>query len=179
MSRWSTLAGVAAVSLLPAGFLAGRATAPGAITPGGFEFTLETRVPVPPEEAFDAFTGDVSGWWDHHMSEHPVSLVIDPFPGGHFQETFDAAGNGVIHADVTYAHRGHKLVLRGPLGLHGYAVDGVWVLDFTADGDGTKVAFTGRVVGQVQEGWDTLVAQVWQHFLVEQYTPWVTAGHHR
>ena len=34
-------------------------------------------VPGTPESAWDEFTGDVSGWWDHTHSEKPAELVID------------------------------------------------------------------------------------------------------
>ena len=88
-------------------------------------FTIEKEIVVaaPPLEAWNAFTGDVSGWWDHHFSEKPLRLVIDRKPGGAFWEIFDKEGHGVKHAEVIYADPGKALRLRGPLGYSGKAVD--------------------------------------------------------
>jgi hypothetical protein len=136
-----------------------------------FAFALETHVPLGPEEAWDAFTGDVRPWWDHHFSAQPARLFIDRFPGGGFYEHFDAEGNGVQHALVTWAERGKRLVLRGPFGLHGNAVDMVASLSFEADGDGTKVSLSVASCGALQEDVGAVVEEVWRHFLLERYTP--------
>ncbi|HEY6436282.1 MAG TPA: hypothetical protein VIY47_06805 [Ignavibacteriaceae bacterium] len=32
-----------------------------------FTFEKEVILPGTPEVIFDAVTGDISGWWDHHM----------------------------------------------------------------------------------------------------------------
>ncbi len=172
--------GVGAGAVLIAGLLAAGSGAAGPVAElalGGFTFEKSTTVPGSPEEAFDAFTGDVSGWWDHHISENPKELVIEPRPGGAFREVFDDEGNGAIHADVIYAHRGKQLTLRGPLGLTGNATDFVYTIVFEAvEGDSTRVALTARAAGQMDPAWGEIVAQVWEHFLVEQYREWVIGG---
>ena len=50
-------------------------------------------MPAPPEGVFDAATGGISGWWDHHFSQHPKKLYIEA-KGGEFYEIFDDAGHG-------------------------------------------------------------------------------------
>jgi len=46
-----------------------------------FSFDKEITLPGTPVEIFDAVTGDISGWWDHHMSENPKEFFIEPVPG--------------------------------------------------------------------------------------------------
>jgi len=137
-----------------------------------FSFALETEVPGSPEEAYDAFTGDVSGWWDHTFSGDPLRLEIEPKPGGAFLEVFDESGDGVQHAVVTWADRGERLVLRGPLGLHGEALDLVATLDFAATDAGTRVSLRVNSMGALEEDVASIVESVWRHFLLEQYRPW-------
>jgi uncharacterized protein YndB with AHSA1/START domain len=148
-------------------------------SPAGFTIEHELILPVPPEEAFDAMTGDISGWWDHSFSEKPAAFYIEPKPGGGFYEMFDDVGNGVLHATVTYAHRGKMLRYEGPLGLAGNPFTMVMTFIYEPHEKGTRVAFSASSMGIMQEGWDAAVDQVWHHFLVEQLKPYVEAGRHR
>lgn len=141
---------------------------------GGFAVEQEVTVPVSPVVAFDYFTGDILPWWDHHFSEHPVRLWIEPFPGGRFYELFTHAGDGVVHATVLVADRGKQLRLDGPLGFSGHALHMVHTLDFEPIGDGsTRIKLSVHGAGELQEGWPEAVDQVWRHFLVEQFKPYV------
>jgi hypothetical protein len=142
---------------------------------GGFEVVQETVVPGTTDAVYDEITGDVSGWWDHTMSDDPARLVIDARPGGHFYEHFDEAGeNGAIHATVIYADRGKKLVFRGPLGFSGHPLELVVTWELTADGvDRTRVKVTCRGEGELQEGWAEAVDDVWHHWLIERFRPWM------
>jgi hypothetical protein len=142
---------------------------------GGFEVVQETVVPGTTYAVYDEITGDVSGWWDHTMSDDPARLVIDARPGGHFYEHFDESGeNGAIHATVIYADRGKKLVFRGPLGFSGHPLELVVTWELTADGvDRTRVKVTCRGEGELQEGWAEAVDDVWHHWLIEQFRPWM------
>jgi len=181
----SGLVGVTGVGLACLAVLGLIATAsagepePGAVPvlwePSGFSLAKEITVPGGPGEAFDAFTGDVSGWWDHHHSEAPAELVIEPRPGGVFREVFDAEGNGTIHADVVQANRGQVLQLRGPFGFAGYALDLVHTLTFEAAGDSTRVKLVIHGTGQMEGGWVEALDGVWDHFLA-QYREWVISG---
>lgn len=138
----------------------------------GFHVEHEVRVAVPPEVAYDRFTGDVSPWWDHHFSEQPHALVIEPEIGGRFYEEFDAEGNGVRHATVIAADRGRLLRMQGALGLAGYPLEMVHTLRFSAVEGGTRVTLEVRAWGVIEEGWATAIDAVWRHFLVERYKPW-------
>ncbi|MBK8975507.1 MAG: SRPBCC domain-containing protein [Planctomycetes bacterium] len=161
-----------------AGVTGSRALADGptAFTPYGFTFELQTEVPVSPEAAFDAFTGDVSGWWDHHFSEHPKSLVIEPRPGGSFLEVFDEGGNGAEHARVTHAVRGQLLRMSGPLGLVGQGVETESMLQFAATDAGCRVTLRVNGIGKADAKLAAVVEQVWRHFLIERYTAHVRGG---
>jgi hypothetical protein len=145
------------------------------ITPAGFVVELSTVVDATPEEAWEAFTGDVSGWWDHSFSGAPHRLYIEPRPGGGFYEIFDESGDGALHATVTMAKRAQELQFRGALG---FAAQGInlqmahRVLFEAADG-GTRVSVTVRGVGEVPEGSPPIVQRVWHHFLVERFQPYV------
>lgn len=147
---------------------------------GGFQIVHETVVPGAPDAVYDEFTGDVSGWWDHHMSEEPAALVIEARPGGHFYEYFDESGqNGVIHATVIYAERGRKLVFDGPLGMNGHPLSIVTTCEFALEGPGrTRVTVTCRAAGELQEGWPEAVDGVWHHFLIERFRPYMESLAH-
>jgi hypothetical protein len=161
------------LATLGLGALAGRASAPEpeAFDPAGFRFRLETEVPVPPEAAWDGFTGDVSPWWDHHFVPQPLRLEIGRTPGSSFVEIFDEAGHGAEHARVTHAVRGQLLRLCGPLGLVGHGVEIDAILRFAAAGEGTKVSLQVYVHGRVNAEVAAAVESVWRHFLIDRYTP--------
>ena len=147
-------------------------------------FAIEITVILPdtPEAVYDATTGDISGWWDHHFSEKPARFFIEPKPGGGFYEIFDESGDGVLHGTVTWAQRGTSLRIVGPLGLAGNAVTGVWTLTYAPEGEAgtkTRLALDGRMSGALEEGWAEIVDSVWRHFLVEQLTPYIEQGKHR
>lgn len=130
----------------------------------------EIVVPGDPGAVYDAFTGDVSLWWDHTFSEEPAGLAIDPRPGGGFVEQFDDAGNGALHATVIYADRGKRLRMTGPLGLSGTPVEMVHTFDFEAvDGGKTRVKLRLHAIGPLPPDVVEAVKGVWHHFLVEQF----------
>jgi uncharacterized protein YndB with AHSA1/START domain len=162
MSTLARLAGLPALAL--ACLLAPSPLSQGSAV-RAISFEREVEVPLTPEDAFDAFTGDVSPWWDHSFSKDPARFEIEPEPGGGFWEIFDERGDGVLHARVTWAQRGERLVLRGPLGLHGRAVDLVFDLRFEASGDGARVRVKADGVGAFGEGEEDVIASVWAHFL--------------
>lgn len=146
---------------------------------GAWSFEHELMLPGTPEEIYDASTGDILPWWDHHMAEHPKALYIEPWPGGSFLEVFDDSGDGAQHARVIHAERGKMLRMRGPLGLAGNALDMVFTLTYTAEGESTRVHLTVDAAGHTEEGWADAVDRVWHHFLVEQLKSYVESGAHR
>ena len=136
---------------------------------GSFQFSFLVELPGTPDEVFAEATGDISPWWDHSMAENPVSLSIEPVPGGRFLEIMDADGGGVVHATVTQVQKGKMLRMVGPMGLAGYAVDMVttWTLEPSIQG-GTAFTVEVHAVGEVQEGWGEVVEQTWRHFIEGQ-----------
>jgi uncharacterized protein YndB with AHSA1/START domain len=142
-----------------------------------FSFDKQVTLPGTPERIFDAVTGDISGWWDHHMSENPKEFYIEPFPGGGFFEIFDDEGNGVLHATVIYADRGKILRFDGPLGLSGKAIQLVTTYNFEPVGsDSTLFKVSVHASGEVDEGIPALVEKVWEHFIFEQLKPYIESG---
>ena len=141
----------------------------------GVTLEKELTVPVPPEEAWNLFTGDVSGWWDHSFSEKPYRMVIDRKPGGGFWELFDAEGHGVKHAEIQWAEPGKVLKMRGPLGFSGKAVDLMHTFVFTPEGGGTRITLTLNALGQIDDDAVAALDRVWEHFLVERYREYVIA----
>jgi hypothetical protein len=114
------------------------------------------------------------------MSGAPLRLEIEPHPGGRFLETFDATGDGVVHATVTYAQRGKKLQMMGPLGLAGHAIHMVTTYDLEPlDPGRSRLTVTVHAAGEVHPGWDEVVLATWRHFIDDRFLPWVTAGKHR
>lgn len=162
----------AVVLALAGGMLAAQAAAE--VTASGEDrFTIVRSVEVAgtPDQVFDAFTVDLGEWWDHHISERPVRLYMEPRPGGGFFEIFDEHGNGARHAEVILADRGRLLRFVGPMGLSGHAIAMVHTLELEAVGARrTRVRLTLEASGAVQEGWPAVVDRVWGHFLDEALT---------
>lgn len=131
---------------------------------GGYSVELETVLPVSPNVAYDAATGDIGGWWDHHFSDHPKRLYIEAKPGGGFYEIFDDSGNGVQHAVVIFADRGKRLRFTGPLGFSGNALDDVVTYEFKPEGSGTRMHIIVNMVGQISAEDAQAADQVWHHF---------------
>lgn len=144
-----------------------------------FSFDKEVTLPGTPEIIFDAVTGDISGWWDHSFSENPKKFYIEPKPGGGFWEIFDDEGNGVLHATVIFADRGKMLRFDGPLGLSGKAIQVVTTYEFELVGtDSTLFKVSVHAAGEVDEGVPEIVESVWEHFIFEQFKPYVESGKH-
>lgn len=146
---------------------------------GAFVVEHELVLPGAPETIYDAITGDISGWWDHSFSRSPAEFYIEAKPGGGFWEIFDESGDGVKHATVIFAQRGKVLRFDGPLGLSGRAIHMVHTYEFSHVGaDSTRLKVSVHACGEIEEGLADTVDQVWWHFLVEQFKPYVEAGKH-
>ncbi len=157
--------------------VAGAFAAPRDLPTGAFSFTVETVVPGQPEVVYDMTFGDVTGWWDHSMSDDPHAMYIEPKPGGAFMEIFDASGDGVRHAVVTYAKRGEMLRFEGPLGLAGNALHMVTTWTFTdADEGHTRIAVEVHASGEMEEDWPAIIERTWRHFLIGRLTPYLAGG---
>jgi penicillin V acylase-like amidase (Ntn superfamily)/uncharacterized protein YndB with AHSA1/START domain len=145
-----------------------------------FAFSFDVTLPAPPVEIYDALTGDITGWWDHSFTEKPFRLYIEPRPGGGFYEVFDASGDGARHATVIYAERGKRLRFEGPLGLSGRAVSIVTTYDLAASGkSATRLTVSVRGAGEIDDKTPGVVEQVWRHFILERFKPYVESGGHR
>ena len=143
---------------------------------GGYSVELEVVLPVSPNVAYDAATGDIGAWWDHSFSQHPKRLYIEAKPGGGFYEIFDDAGNGVQHAVVIYAERGKLLRFTGPLGFSGNALDAVITYEFKPEGNGTRMHVIVNMVGQISNEDAQAADQVWHHFIADRLKAYIESG---
>lgn len=143
-----------------------------------FQFEMNFTYPGNPVFVFDHLTGDISQWWDHSFSPNPYKLYIEPRPGGGFYEIFDEAGNGAQHARVIFAQRGKMLRMEGPLGLSGQALTLVCTYTLEASGsDGTLLKLNVNGAGEFTPETPETVRMVWEHFLWEQFKPYIEAHH--
>jgi uncharacterized protein YndB with AHSA1/START domain/ketosteroid isomerase-like protein len=143
---------------------------------GGYSVELEVILPVSPNVAYDAATGDIGGWWDHSFSGHPKKLYIEAKPGGGFYEIFDDSGNGVLHAVVNYAERGKILRFTGPLGFSGNALDAVVTYEFKPEGSGTRMRVMVNMMGQMSMEDAQAADQVWHHFIADRLKAYIESG---
>jgi uncharacterized protein YndB with AHSA1/START domain len=142
-----------------------------------FSFSFEVTLPATPVEIYDALTGDISGWWDHHFVEKPYRLFIEAKPGGGFTEIFDASGDGARHATVILAERGKRLRFDGPLGLSGQAIQTVTSYDLASSGRGsTTLTVSVHGSGEIDDKIPGVVEKVWKHFILERFKPYIESG---
>jgi uncharacterized protein YndB with AHSA1/START domain len=173
---------IALLTLLAVGIFSGVPSSSADVksaAPGSFTIEQDLLLPAAPDAVYDALTGDMSPWWDHTFSQKPKKLSIEAKPGGGFWEIFNDAGDGVLHATVIYAERGKRLRFSGPLGLSGNAVNMVTTYDLKAEGSGTRFHMTTNASGQVDESTAKIVDQVWHHFLVERFKPYIESGEYK
>ncbi|MEM1447589.1 MAG: SRPBCC domain-containing protein [Planctomycetota bacterium] len=167
-----------ALALLLTGIALGaaaRGPAVEAFTPQGFIVEHEVFVDASPADAFDAFTGDVLPWWDHHFSKEPKTLEIQPRPGGFFLEVFDDEGNGAVHAHVIGVHRGREIQFVGPLGFASQNVNLRMThrVRFDEKNGRTRVRIDVHGVGEAGPAIEEMVQGVWKHFLSDRFAPYV------
>ena len=146
---------------------------------GSFTIRQTAALPGTPDELYTAMTGDISPWWDHTFRDQPHALRIEPWVGGRFIEEFDDQGNGALHATVILADRPKLLRYEGPMGMTGRALDNVVTYEFSAQGDSTLVQVTVQLEGQIDAEWAGIVDNVWHHFLIEAFAPYVVSGKHK
>ena len=139
-----------------------------------FDFEMNFSYPGDPLFIYDHLTGDISDWWDHSFYENPYRLFIEARPGGGFYELFNESGDGAKHATVIYAERGRMLRMEGPLGLSGQAITLVCTYTLNASGkDSTQLKLNVNGAGEFSDETPEIVRQVWEHFLWEQFKPYI------
>lgn len=172
--RRAALGALLVTSGLALGAAAGRAL-PKTYEPTGCVIEHSVHVDAAPEAAWDAFTGDILPWWDHHMSKEPKALELQARPGGHFLETFDDEGNGAVHATVTYVDAPRELHFTGRLG---FATTNTHLamthrVRFEPEGEGTRVTIDVHALGETAAESEPVLQAVWQHFLEARYEAYV------
>lgn len=142
-----------------------------------FSFSFDTTLPASPTDVYDALTGDISGWWDHHFTKKPYRLYIEAKPGGGFYEIFDPSGDGARHATVILAERGKRLRFDGPLGLSGRAIQTVTSYDLAPAAQGaTLLTVSVHGSGEMDDTIPGAVEKVWKHFILERFKAYIESG---
>jgi hypothetical protein len=146
---------------------------------GSFNVHVDIVLPGSPDAIYDALTGDITPWWDHSFSGKPARMYIEAKPQGGFYEIFDGSGDGVLHATVIYAQRGKRLTFDGPLGFLGAALKMVTTYNLAAVGaDSTRLSVVSHGVGEMDPAWPAAADQVWHHFIIERFKPYIIAHQH-
>ena len=108
-------------------------------------------VPVPRDEAFQAFTAGITAWWpmEHTFGRDEVrSIVIEPRQGGRWLER-DAGGRERVWGQVMAWEPSDRVVLTAQCSRDGQpepdpAQSGTIEVRFTPEGDGTRINLEHR-----------------------------------
>jgi len=140
----------------------------------------EISLPVSPDAAYEAATGDLRAWWDHTMFGAPETLYLDARAGGHFLEEKTKGGDSVLHATVIFAEKGKRLTYRGPLGFNLFPLSLVVSLTFDPGEatETTKLTVITRGLGAVPNPSQAFSAidQVMAHFYGAQLKKYLSAS---
>ena len=138
---------------------------------GGFTVKLSPHIAAPPAEVYRKFLRNVGDWWNsaHTFSGSARNLSFDEKPMGCFCEKLPDGGF-VRHMEMIYLAPNKTILLSGALGpMQPLAATGTMRLQFSADGDGTKLEVTYSVAGYLPGGMNTFAAPA-DGMLTEQFT---------
>ena len=140
------------------------------LTSGNIEFgsmRIELEVPIaaPPENVFEALTGDVSDWWGRPYvhSDGAKAIRVEPWVGGRCWE--DQGNNeGALYATIVSVARPKELKMAGPFGMGGFCHS---VVTYTLEpkGKGTLLKVSHVAAGEIDDeargqysaGWEDLI----------------------
>lgn len=137
----------------------------------GFTIKIPLHIQAPPATVYQKFVRNVGDWWNpaHTFSGSARNLSIDEKPMGCFCEKLPDGG-GVRHLEVVYLAPGKAMVLTGALGpMQALAATGNLRLQFSPEGDGTKLEVTYAVTGYLPAGMNAFAASA-DGMLTEQFT---------
>jgi len=124
-----------------------------------------------PADAYRKFVSNVGDWWNsaHTFSGKASNLSIDDKPMGCFCEKLPDGG-GVRHMEVVFAAPGTALGMTGAMGpMQTMALTGSMRLQFSKDGESTKVVVSYALSGYVPSGINNWAPKV-DAMLSEQFT---------
>jgi len=140
-------------------------------TADGFIIEHSFEVRAGAASTYQTFIEKIGTWWspEHTYSGKSQNMAIDARPNGCFCERW-GTGAGILHMTVLYVDPNKTIRFSGGLGpLQEMAVSGVMTVDFSEQGNRTKVLFKYAVSGRAALELDKIAPLVDQ-VLVEQMT---------
>jgi len=137
----------------------------------GFTVKIPLHIAAPPADVYRKFLRNVGDWWNsaHTFSGSAKNLSFDEKPMGCFCEKLPDGGF-VRHLEIIYLAPGKTVILSGALGpMQPLAAAGTMRLQFSADGDGTRLEVTYTVAGYLPGGMNAFAAPS-DGMLTEQFT---------
>ena len=101
----------------------------------------------------------MQGFESPHSTFH-----LEPVAGGRFYEDFGQGRGSALYATVTYLEPNKKLRMTGPMGMRG-PVMGTIAFDLVAEGNGTRLKLSHRVMGAVNDDDRETYTHGWQELL--------------
>jgi uncharacterized protein YndB with AHSA1/START domain len=145
------------------------------IDSGAFSLDFSIRIGGSVERVFEAVSTDVGRWWPHTYREAAHDVVMEPRIGGRFMELFDATGRGALYGLVEVWDPPAALRIRGAIAMP-LAVNVVFTITLTADGDGTILREQCSVSGQVSEGLREGMRVGTEEMYEQELRAWVERG---
>ncbi len=135
------------------------------------ERTMETMhieqelvITAEPQQVFEALTTGVDAWWMQGFESPHSTFHLEPVAGGRFYEDFGQGRGSALYATVTYLEPNKKLRMTGPMGMRG-PVMGTIAFDLVAEGNGTRLKLSHRVMGAVNDDDRETYTHGWQELL--------------
>ena len=131
-----------------------------AASPQHYTLKHEASSALPADEMWDRLLAPET-WWssDHTWSGDAANLSLDAQAGGLWREDWE--GGSVAHGKVLSVINGKSITLDAPFGpLQSMAVDVVWTISITPEGDGSKVTFDEVANGSAASALDAVAPAV-------------------
>jgi DNA-binding transcriptional ArsR family regulator len=137
-------------------------------------------LPAAPAQVFNALTVDIDSWWRQRVSADS-RICLEPYVNGRFYEAFDAAGQGILYATVTYIKQDEELRLRGTLELTERVAD-VLIPDnyihfvLKPQDNATQFTLGHYITGGVDETTRDACFHGWHRLLNQHLKPFIETG---
>lgn len=133
-----------------------------------------------PSQVFEAFTIGIDCWWSWRTSS-TSEIYLEPYLDGRFFEAFNAAGHGILFANITYIKQDEELHLKGTSELTEYMAN-VSITDnnirvtFETQQNDTLLCLSHTFLGTVDGTVTEIIRHCWRHLLDQHFQPFVEKG---